>query len=126
MNDESLEAYVACRLIPLDKKPGVRPIGVGEVLRRIIGKSIISVIKPEILESAGSLHLCAGLPGGCEAAAHAMTTIFEEEEDALLLLDARMPSTLLIERYCSTTFVIYVQLCRRTYGIAMVHHQDCL
>ena len=76
MNDESLEAYVACRLIPLDKKPGVRPICVGEVLRRIIGKSIISVIKPEILESAGSLQLCAGLPGGCEAAAHAMTTIF--------------------------------------------------
>ena len=30
MNDESLEAYVACRLIPLDKKPGVRPIGVGD------------------------------------------------------------------------------------------------
>ena len=89
MNDESLEAYVACRLIPLDKKPGVRPIGVGEVLRRLIGKSIISVIKPEILESAGSLQLCAGLPGGCEAAAHAMTTIFEEEgTDASLLVDA--------------------------------------
>ena len=89
MNDESLEAYVACRLIPLDKKPGVRPIGVSEVLRRLIGKSIISVIKPEILESAGSLQLCAGLPGGCEAAAHAMTTIFEEEgTDTLLLVDA--------------------------------------
>lgn len=55
----------------------------------MIGKSIISVIKPEILESAGSLQLCAGLPSGCKAAAHAMTTIFEEEgTDALLLVDA--------------------------------------
>ena len=27
----SLESFVACRLIPLDKKPGLRPIGVGEV-----------------------------------------------------------------------------------------------
>ena len=30
----SLESFVACRLIPLDKKSGLRPIGVGEVLRR--------------------------------------------------------------------------------------------
>ena len=33
----ALEAYVACRLIPLDKQPGVRPIGIVEVVRRIIG-----------------------------------------------------------------------------------------
>ena len=75
--------------MPLDKNPGVRPIGVGEVLRRIIGKSIMSVIKPEVVESAGSLQLCAGQPAGCEAAIHAMTKIFgEEETDGLLLVDA--------------------------------------
>ena len=85
----NLEAYTACRLIPLDKNPGVRPIGVGEVLWRIIGKAILSVIKPEILSSAGNLQLCAGQAGGCEAAVHAMSDIFEEEEtDALLLVDA--------------------------------------
>ena len=61
----NIEAYTACRLIPLDKNPGVRPIGVGEVLRRIIGKAILSVIKPEILSSAGNLQLCAGQAGGC-------------------------------------------------------------
>ena len=36
----NLEAYTACRLIPLGKKPGVKPIGVSEVLWRIIGKAI--------------------------------------------------------------------------------------
>ena len=81
----NLEAYMACRLIPLDKNPGVRPIGVGEVLRRIIGKAILSVIKPEILSSAGNLQLCAGQAGGV----HAMSDIFEEEEtNTLLLVDA--------------------------------------
>ena len=85
----SIEAYTACRLIPLDKNPGVRPIGIGEVLRRIIGKSIISVIRPDIVESAGNLQLCAGQPAGCEAAAHAMEEIFQEERtDAILLIDA--------------------------------------
>ena len=84
-----IEAYIACRLIPLDKNPGIRPIGIGEVLRRIIGKAIIFVIRPEIIESAGNLQLCAGQKSGCEAAVHAMSELFKEEEtDALLLVDA--------------------------------------
>ena len=44
----SLESYIACRLIPLDKCPGLRPIGTGEVLRQIIGKTIGWVLKCDI------------------------------------------------------------------------------
>ena len=86
----SLEAYTANRLIPLLKAPsGIRPIGIGEVLRRIIGKAVINEIKPEIMESAGSLQLCAGQRAGCEAAAHAMGDIFQEEStDGVLFIDA--------------------------------------
>ena len=85
----SLEAFLFCRLIPLDENPGTRPIGIGEVLRRIVGKAIIFTIKPQILESAGVLQLCAGQPAGCEAAVHAMSEMFAEEEtDAVLLVDA--------------------------------------
>ena len=86
----SIESYIACRLIPLEKKPsGVRPIGIGEVLRRIIGKAILSVFKSDVMNGAGSLQLCAGQSSGCEAAIHAMTNIFEEDEtDGILLVDA--------------------------------------
>ena len=41
------------------------------------------------MESAGDLKLYAGHPAGCEAAVHAMSEIFAEEEtDAVLLVDA--------------------------------------
>ena len=35
----SMSAFTACRLIALDKNPGVCPIGLAEVLRRIVGQS---------------------------------------------------------------------------------------
>ena len=36
LSGQDLLAFTAARLIPLDKRPGVRPIAVGEVFRRII------------------------------------------------------------------------------------------
>ena len=84
-----MEAYTASKLVPLDKNPGVRQIGIGEVLRRIIAKAVISTIKPEIMKSAGPLQLCAGQEAGCEAATHEMNQIFlEDQTDAILLVDA--------------------------------------
>ena len=41
LSPELLEPYNDCRLITLDKNPGVRSIGIGEVIRRIIGRTIL-------------------------------------------------------------------------------------
>ena len=60
----SIAALMSCRLIPLDKNPGLRPIGIGEVLRRIIGKAVTSVLKTEMRDAAGGLQLCVGHEGG--------------------------------------------------------------
>ena len=67
-----IEALVACRLIALDKCPGIRPIGIGETLRRIIGRAIMSILRNNIMNAVGPIQLCAGQEGGCEAAIHAM------------------------------------------------------
>ena len=77
IHPEGLSALVACRLIPLNKCPGVRPIGVGEVPRRIIAKGILRIISSDVEAAAGLLQLCASQDGGCEAAVHAMRKIFK-------------------------------------------------
>ena len=88
-NGSDMEAFLSCTLVPLNKNPGVRPIGIGEVLRRIVGKSVTTVLKKDIQDAAGNLQLCAGQLGGCETAVHAMAEIFEEDNtEAILLVDA--------------------------------------
>ena len=41
----SLEAFLANRLIPLDKNPGLRPIGVGEVYDALLEKKLSHIFK---------------------------------------------------------------------------------
>ena len=86
----SIEAVLSNRLIPLDKGEGaVRPIGIGKVLRRIIGKCVTRVAKSDVIDTSGSLQVCAGLKSENEAAIHAMQHIYEADEtDAVLLIDA--------------------------------------
>ena len=81
-----LEAFVGCRMISLNKNPG---LGVGEVLRRIAGKVVMKVSKSDVVDSVGSLQVCAGQEAGIEAAVHAMHDIYDlEETEAVLLIDA--------------------------------------
>ena len=86
----TIEPIVASRLIPLDKGNGeVRPIGVGEVIRIIIGKCVTRVAKQDVIYASGAMQVCAGQKSGGEVAIHAMRHIFEADEtDAALLVDA--------------------------------------
>ena len=78
------------RCIPLNKNPGVRPIGVGEIIRRIVGKAIGWVFKSDIQKAAGPLQVSMGVQGGAEAAIHAMKEVFERDEnEAVILIDAK-------------------------------------
>ena len=89
VDPSGLSAFVACRLIALDKCPGLRPIGIGETVRRIIGKAIAITITEDIQKAAGPLQVCAGHISGCEAAVHAMCQVYDSQQtEAVLLVDA--------------------------------------
>ena len=49
IDPSTLLAYTSCHVIALDKCPGVRPIGIGEVLRHIIGKAVMRIKKVYLL-----------------------------------------------------------------------------
>ena len=91
IDPKCLSAFVACQLVPLDKCPGVRPIGIGETIWHIIGKAILATIGQNIIDAAGPLQLCVGQKAGCdhEAAVHAMSSLYDSQTtEAVLLVDA--------------------------------------
>ena len=85
----TIEAFLACRLIFLGKNARLRPVGIGEVLRRIAGKVIVLVLKEDVIKCTGMLQVRAGQEVSIEAAFYSMNMIYEDENTgAILLADA--------------------------------------
>ena len=60
MEWSDISALLARRGLMLDKKPGLRPIGVGEVLQRILAKSVAWITKWEVTQECGADNLAGG------------------------------------------------------------------
>ena len=71
---------MASRLIALDKCPGVRPIGIGECLRRLMGKAVMLIAGEDVKRVCGADQLSAGIEVGIEAAVHAVNELFDEHQ----------------------------------------------
>ena len=56
VDPNSISAFVACHLIAFDNNPGVRPIDIGETIRRIVCKAIAAVLRDDIQDAVGSLQ----------------------------------------------------------------------
>ena len=79
---------MACRLISLDKNPGLRPVSVGETFCQIAGKVIVFHNWKDLI-SSGSLQVWTGHEAGCESIIHAIHKIYEEDKsETILLVDA--------------------------------------
>ncbi len=100
VDPNGLTALMACRLIALDKRPGVRPIGICETARRII----LFITKNDLQDAIGSLQLCGGQIAGIEAA-----TFQDENTEGVLLVDASNDFNGLTEEQHSTTSNTFAQ-----------------
>ena len=65
-------ALMACHLVALDKRPGVRPVGIGETLRRDLAKLVMRASGYQAKTACGNLQMYAGLEAGIEGATHAV------------------------------------------------------
>ena len=86
-----VRALVSGRLIALDKCPGVRPIGIGECLRRIFSKSVSEFTKIDLEETCSTDQLACGLKAGVEGANHALPEVFDDNKEdgcGMLMMDA--------------------------------------
>ena len=57
-------ALMACHLVALDKRPGVRPVGIGEMLCRALAKIVMRAAGEQAKTACGNLQMCAGLKAG--------------------------------------------------------------
>ena len=83
---KEISTLMASCLIYSDKNPGIRPIDVGEALKRIIGKVVMTKLDKEITNLVGALQFCAGNAEDHGRAIHAMRTVIGHE--AVLIIDA--------------------------------------
>ena len=70
-------AFRAGRLVALDKCPGTRPVGIGEIFMRAWAKMGLVVAGSDATAACGDHNLCAGLPAGIEGAVHAVQRVWD-------------------------------------------------
>ena len=61
---------MACRLVALNKRLGVRPVGIGETLRWALARIVMGAAGDQAKTAFNNLQLCAGLNAGIEGETH--------------------------------------------------------
>ena len=80
------------RLIPLDKRPGVRPIGCGEPLMKVVQGVWQTVLAEEVEDQFRPVQFACGIPAGSEALGRELQIELEDErakDNSINKYDAR-------------------------------------
>ena len=56
----------------MDKRPWVRPVGIGEKLRQALAKLVMRAARDQVKTAYGNLQLCTCLEAGIELSTHAV------------------------------------------------------
>ena len=82
-------AFLSCRMIGLDKNPGIRPVEIGETFRRIVTAALIQNFRGETQNATGPIQTCGGARSEVEAAVHTMSGIFKDSTmECVIFVDA--------------------------------------
>ena len=68
----------ASLLAPKKKDGGLRPIAVGEVLRRLTSKCVSRAVQPEAISILSPLQVGVGIPVGCESIVHSVSSLLAD------------------------------------------------
>ena len=63
-------ALMACRLVEIDKRPGVHPVGIGETLCQTLANFFMRAAGDQAKTACGNLQMFTGLEAGIEGATH--------------------------------------------------------
>ena len=81
------------RLIALDKQPGIRPVGVGEMWHHIFSYIVLKFTVPEATMACQDYHLCDGLKAGITSSIHRVQALWDKnsttENWGFFLVDAK-------------------------------------
>ena len=66
------------RLVALDKEPGVRPVGIGEIWMRLFAHCVHDVMKKDATRECANVQLCIGLRSGIEGILHSVRSVFPQ------------------------------------------------
>ena len=61
---------MVCRLVALDKRPGVYPVVIVETLWRALAKFVLRASGDQAKVVYGNLQLCAGIQAGIDGSMH--------------------------------------------------------
>ena len=70
-------AFMSGRLIALEKKPGVPPVGIGETWRQLFAKCVMRVTGPEATRTCQYEQICDRLKSGIDGTVHRSQSIWD-------------------------------------------------